>query len=66
MVVVPEVGVEANTLPAWTEGGDQPETIEEPQRPIHGVERNGRDPRPDAPEDGFRIGMLRASGNLAE
>ena len=66
MVVVLEVGVETNALPAWTEGGDQPEAIEEPQRPVHGVERHRRNPHPDAPEDGFRIGMLRTCGNLAE
>src|SRR4030043_92487 len=66
MVVVLEVGIEANALPAWAEGGDQPEAVEEPQRPIHGVDRHRRNPRPDPPEDGFRIGMLRAPGDLAE
>ena len=66
MVMVPEVGIETDALPARAEGGDQPEAVEEPQRPVHGIERNGRNPRPDAPEDGFRIGMLRICGYLAE
>ena len=66
MVMVIEVGVEPDALPARAEGGNQPEAIEEPQRPVHGVERHRRNPLPDAPEDGFRIGMLRICGNLAE
>jgi len=66
MVVVLEVGVEADAFPVRAKGGDQPEAVEEPQRPIHGVDRHRRNPRPDPPEDGFRIGMLRAPGDLAE
>src|SRR4030066_150268 len=53
-------------LPAGARGGDHPEAVEEPQRPIHGVDRHRRNPRPDPPEDGFRIGMLRAPGDLAQ
>src|SRR5574341_363866 len=66
VVMVLEVWIEANALPSRTEGGDQPEAVEEPQRPVHGVEGHRRNPRSDAPEDGFRIGMLRAPSDLAE
>ena len=66
MVVVLEVGVEAHALATRAERGDEPEVVEHPQRPVHGVERHRRHPRLDAAEDGLGVRVLQARRDLAE
>ena len=66
VVVALEVRVEAYPFASRAEGSDQPEAIEEPQRPVHGVERHRRHPLLDPTKHGVCIGVLKARSNLAE
>ena len=66
VVVVLEVGVEAHALAARAQRGDEPEVVEQPQRPVDGVERHRRHPRLDRAEDGLGVRVLQARGDLAE
>jgi len=46
-----EVGVEAHALAALAERGDEPQVVEHPERPVHGVERHRRHSLLDRPKD---------------
>src|SRR5450756_97584 len=66
VVVWREVGVEAHAVATRTQRADQPEVVEHPQRPVDGVERQCRQSRLNAVQQGLGIRMLEAGCEFAK
>ncbi len=61
-----EVGVEAHPVAAGDHGRDETHVGQQPERPVDGGQREGRDPCPHDPPDRFRIGVLVGRGDRAK
>jgi hypothetical protein len=66
VVVIVEVRVVADALLARADRLDEPEIVEQPQRPIDRVERHRRHPPLDRPKHRVRVGVSLARRKLSE
>ena len=61
-----QVRVEAHGSTARTERRDEPQVVEQPERPVDGVQGRGRQPPSNPSEDRLGVGMIEAPGDLTE